>query len=318
MILTLEERVSTVKSFYLNDDSSTEAFRKFLSLKWLRKCPLAQVVDDVATQGEEERSQIIGSTSIWRIAASVDQPRSTFHQILQKVFRYCPYKQLLNQQILPDDLDSRQTFALWFLALVEFQGECPWKSLGTDKAHFHMEGVVYMRNCRIWTGTNLHQFLEISLHSSHITANITVDETFSYDFTTTRFRLILDTRARFVTWPKTITKRIDITTTLRVQITSDSPIWLRYSATLLHASTLYDAVQASTFYDALHTPTLCLIDFQIQLDPLRPTLTYQGSYLRAYKRRPNEVFHNCDPTLTETTSLYLSSAVATQNNRSSN
>ncbi|GFV01068.1 hypothetical protein TNCV_1009891 [Trichonephila clavipes] len=44
-------------------------------------------VDDVAMQVKEDRSQIIGSTGSRRIAASVDQPRSTVDTILRKVYK---------------------------------------------------------------------------------------------------------------------------------------------------------------------------------------------------------------------------------------
>ncbi|GFV21334.1 transposable element tc3 transposase [Trichonephila clavipes] len=84
-----------------------------------RKCVAAQVVDNVATQVEEDRSKTIGKTSVRRIAASVVQPRSTVHKILRKVLRYYPYKLSLMQPLLPDNLDSRQTFALRFLERVE-------------------------------------------------------------------------------------------------------------------------------------------------------------------------------------------------------
>lgn len=209
MTLTLQERALLVKLFYQNGDSATEALRKFRSLKRLRKGPLssqgltnmitkfeatgtlgiqpgrgrkcvaAQVVDDVATQVEEDRSQTIGSTSVRRIAASVDQPRSTVHKILQKVLRYYPYKLSLLQQLLPADLDSRQTFALRFLARVELQDEWPWNILWTDEAHFHLEGAVNTHNCRIWAATNPHAFLQIPLHSSHVTVWCGFTATFS-------------------------------------------------------------------------------------------------------------------------------------------
>ncbi|GFS49461.1 hypothetical protein TNCV_2411671 [Trichonephila clavipes] len=43
----------------------------------------AQMVDDVATQVEEDISQTIDSTSVRRAAASVYQPHSTVHKILR-------------------------------------------------------------------------------------------------------------------------------------------------------------------------------------------------------------------------------------------
>ncbi|GFX23780.1 uncharacterized protein TNCV_3597221 [Trichonephila clavipes] len=117
MTLTLQARAILDKTFYQNGDSATEALRKFWFLKRLqkgplssqgltnmirkfkatgtlgvqpgrrRKCVAVQVVDDEATQVEEDRSQTIGSTSFRRIAASVVQPRSTVHKILRKARR---------------------------------------------------------------------------------------------------------------------------------------------------------------------------------------------------------------------------------------
>ncbi|GFT80896.1 hypothetical protein TNCV_3497011 [Trichonephila clavipes] len=70
-----------------------------------RKCVAAQVVDDVMTQ-------VVDCTSARRIAASVDQPRSTVRKILLNVLRCYPYNLSLRQQLLPHDVYSRQTFAL--------------------------------------------------------------------------------------------------------------------------------------------------------------------------------------------------------------
>ncbi|GFX06109.1 transposable element tc3 transposase [Trichonephila clavipes] len=100
---------------------------------------LQQVVDAVAKKVEEDRSQIIGKTSIRPIAAFVDQPHFTVHKILRKVLRYYPCKLLLVKQLVADDLDNRQSFVLWFLARVELQNECPWNILWFDEAHFHPE-----------------------------------------------------------------------------------------------------------------------------------------------------------------------------------
>ncbi|GFX88913.1 hypothetical protein TNCV_2576201 [Trichonephila clavipes] len=90
-----------------------------------QKCVATQVVDDVETQVKEERSQTIDSTSVRSIAASVDQPHSTVYKLLRKVLRYHPSKLSIVQQLLPDNLNSQQTFALRFLALAELQEECP-------------------------------------------------------------------------------------------------------------------------------------------------------------------------------------------------
>ncbi|GFV69900.1 transposable element Tc3 transposase [Trichonephila clavipes] len=60
------------------------------------------IVDDVAKQVEKDRSQAIGCTNVWRIATSIDQPRSTVHYILREVLRYYPYKLSLVQHIWVD------------------------------------------------------------------------------------------------------------------------------------------------------------------------------------------------------------------------
>ncbi|GFX58427.1 uncharacterized protein TNCV_320091 [Trichonephila clavipes] len=48
------------------------------------KCVAAQIVDDVLTPVEEDKSQTIRSTNVRRIVASVVQPRSSVHKILRK------------------------------------------------------------------------------------------------------------------------------------------------------------------------------------------------------------------------------------------
>ncbi|GFW28316.1 hypothetical protein TNCV_4639831 [Trichonephila clavipes] len=79
------------------------------------------------------------------------------------------------------------------------------------------------------------------------------------------------------------------------------------------AWTLYDDF---TSFNTLRCPnTLQLnlfpIDFQIRLDFLSFTVTYQDSYQRASQCRSNSAFHRSDPALTVTsTVLHLSTAMA--------
>ncbi|GFV12722.1 hypothetical protein TNCV_1366921 [Trichonephila clavipes] len=52
------------------------------------------------------------------------------------------------------------------------------------------------------------------------------------------------------------------------------------------------------------------LDFKIHLEPLRPTVTYQGSHLRAAQCRPNAAFYKSDQALAATSiALHLSSAI---------
>ncbi|GFX92190.1 uncharacterized protein TNCV_1741101 [Trichonephila clavipes] len=143
-MLTFQESTLLMKLFYQNRDSTTESLWKVRSLKRLRKGPLssqrltnmiwkfeasetleiqpkrrpkgvtAHVVDDGATQVEEDRSQTIRSSSIGDIAASVNQPRSTSLKILRNTLRYYPNQLSQMLQLLPDDLDSRQTLCCGF------------------------------------------------------------------------------------------------------------------------------------------------------------------------------------------------------------
>ena len=120
----------------------------------VRKSVAEQIVNDEATQLKEDRSQTIGSTSVRRTAASVNQPCSSVYKILQKIFRYCQCKLWLVQQLLSSDLDSQQTFVLQFLKRVQLQDEWPWNILWSDEADFHLEDAVNMHNCRIWVSKN--------------------------------------------------------------------------------------------------------------------------------------------------------------------
>ncbi|GFV60419.1 hypothetical protein TNCV_3470541 [Trichonephila clavipes] len=57
--------------------------------------------------------------------------------------------------------------------------------------------------------------------------------------------------------------------------------------------------------------TRLLIDFQINLDPLKPTMSYQVSHLRASHCRPIVAFHRIYPALRATsTALRLSNTLA--------
>ena len=146
----------------------------------VRKSVAEQIVNDEATQLKEDRSQTIGSTSVRRTAASVNQPCSSVYKILQKIFRYCQCKLWLVQQLLSSDLDSQQTFVLQFLKRVQLQDEWPWNILCTNKFHFPMEGAFNTDNCRIWAATNPHQFLQTLLRSSHVTFLMRIYCIFNY------------------------------------------------------------------------------------------------------------------------------------------
>ncbi|GFW37710.1 uncharacterized protein TNCV_4629151 [Trichonephila clavipes] len=73
------------------------------------------------------------------------------------------------QELLPHDFETRHLFSLQFLARLEVDPEWPWNILWTNKAHFHLDGSVNTRSCRIWETDNPHSTLEVPLHSRKVT-----------------------------------------------------------------------------------------------------------------------------------------------------
>ncbi|GFV15238.1 transposable element tc3 transposase [Trichonephila clavipes] len=108
-----------------------------------RKCIATKIVDDVATQvGKRNRKP--PSTLVFDVLQHhLNNLVPRFVRFFGKYFAILSlYTAALVLQHFPDDPDSRQTFALLFLARVGNQDECPWNILWTEEAHFHMEGPV--------------------------------------------------------------------------------------------------------------------------------------------------------------------------------
>ncbi|GFX99875.1 uncharacterized protein TNCV_259121 [Trichonephila clavipes] len=118
---------------------------------------------------EDKSSNVLASTSVRRVAEALGLPRSTLLKIMRNILRYYPYKLQFVQELLPYDFETRHLFSLQFLVRLEVDPEWLWNILGTDEAHFHLDGSVNTHNCRIWETDNPHSTLRVPLHSPKVT-----------------------------------------------------------------------------------------------------------------------------------------------------
>ncbi|GBL97856.1 hypothetical protein AVEN_232000-1 [Araneus ventricosus] len=52
---------------------------------------------------------------------------------------------------------------------MEMDNAWPWNILGTDEAHFHLQGSINTQNCRIWARENPFEMQSLPLHSQKVT-----------------------------------------------------------------------------------------------------------------------------------------------------
>ncbi|GFV79699.1 uncharacterized protein TNCV_1725241 [Trichonephila clavipes] len=88
----------------------------------------------------DKASNVKAGRSVRRVAEVLDLPRSTVQKIMRNILRYCPYKLILVQELLPRDFETRHLFSQQFLARLEVDPEWPWNILCTDEAHFYLDG----------------------------------------------------------------------------------------------------------------------------------------------------------------------------------
>ena len=119
-----------------------------------RKSVLAAAVEDVATALKEQTNSDAGINSARGISRMLDMPISTVRKVTWNILRCYPYKITHAQQLLPEDMESRESFALRFPARMEMDNEWPWNILWPDEVHFYLHGSVNRQNCRIWATEN--------------------------------------------------------------------------------------------------------------------------------------------------------------------
>ncbi|GBM04510.1 hypothetical protein AVEN_197911-1 [Araneus ventricosus] len=141
-----------------------------LTGKWQREeSNCFDSVEDVATALQEASSSALGTYSAWEISRTLDRPVSTVLKILRNILQCYLFKITHVQELVPTHLPKREAFALQFLARMEVHDAWPWSILWTDEAHFHLQGSVNTKNCRIWARENPFQMQPLPLHSQKVT-----------------------------------------------------------------------------------------------------------------------------------------------------
>ena len=101
---------------------------------------------------EEIRQSCIRSPkkSIARRSLQLNIPKSTLHDVIRRRLRLRAYKIQLRHQIKPADRPTRTDFASFMLNAIDDNPTLLKRVLFSDKATFHINGVVNRHNCRIW------------------------------------------------------------------------------------------------------------------------------------------------------------------------
>jgi len=91
--------------------------------------------------------------------------RESVRTILQKDFKFHPYKMCVVQEPRATDYEQREDFAIRMQVLLE-ENEI---IIMSDEAHFHLSGEVNKQNLRYWASENPLNIHEKPLHSERVT-----------------------------------------------------------------------------------------------------------------------------------------------------
>jgi hypothetical protein len=194
--MDLPIRTDLIRCYYESHRSPTNALRKYCREKKLKKRPctvkaLIQLVRKFESLGSVQNAEKSGrpsllfdresqvkranstisrknfwrSSSVRKIARKTGIPKSSVHNILKKSLRLKPYAIRITQKLEVADFQQRMIFAEWFLTNMSDRLN---NVLWTDEAYFHLDGVVYTRNCYIWAESNPFAIAEKPLHPEKI------------------------------------------------------------------------------------------------------------------------------------------------------
>ncbi|XP_036185884.1 DDB1- and CUL4-associated factor 16 isoform X2 [Myotis myotis] len=89
-------------------------------------------------------------TSIRRRGQELDISKSSLQRILTKDLHYPAYKVQLTQELKPTDHAQRREFVECIMEQQQVDADFSNKTIFSDEAHFHLDGLVNQQNCRIW------------------------------------------------------------------------------------------------------------------------------------------------------------------------
>ncbi|XP_069359553.1 histone-lysine N-methyltransferase SETMAR-like [Maniola hyperantus] len=188
------QRAYCVKQFYLNNFSLITVRRLFrveYGLHDLSQCPSAPLIKKWVKKFEETGSTLNvkqtggprtsrSEENVQQVSASVRRDpdlstrkrsaelglsRTSLRRILKLDLKLHPYKIQLVQELNPNDLNLRKSYAETMLTrFSNFHN-----ILFSDEAHFHLNGHVNKQNCRYWSSENPKAKHERPLHSPKVT-----------------------------------------------------------------------------------------------------------------------------------------------------
>ena len=119
----------------------------------------------VVADAMQTRSSSRGSTFVRQLSIATGICKSTVYNILKRHLKLYPYKLQLLQDIQPDDKEKRLAFANF----ITNNADILQSILGSDEAHFSLDGTINRHNCRIWSTSKPNQTITKSLHSPKLT-----------------------------------------------------------------------------------------------------------------------------------------------------
>ena len=108
--------------------------------------------------------------SIRRRSSELGLTKSTVQRILKQDLNLYPYKLEIKQTLTDRDKEQRFQMCTWFNEMMENDEHWVGKIWFSDEAHFHLDGSVNRRNCRIWGTEPPNVVTTKSLHSRKCTA----------------------------------------------------------------------------------------------------------------------------------------------------
>ncbi|GFT34789.1 DUF4817 domain-containing protein [Trichonephila clavipes] len=202
-MLSAPDKVLLVKLFYMNEESTTIALRKFRVqknvksgkgpltpaglLKFVKRFEETGKLEDRARAGrpclKEARAPCVavemeaiaseaasGTNSAREAARRLGLPPSSVRNILRRILQLYPYKLQSCHELLPADTAQRKAFAKWAFSKMEQDPSWVFNILWTDEAHFSLHGDVINHNCPICVTSNPREYTQKPLHSPKGTA----------------------------------------------------------------------------------------------------------------------------------------------------
>ena len=109
-----------------------------------------QQVEEVATAVvKQELENMQGTSSARAVSQHTHMPYWTMKKILHQLLLFYLYKISSVEELLPGDVATRLDFSLIFLARMQVNATWLWQILWNDESHFHLNGGINTRNCRI-------------------------------------------------------------------------------------------------------------------------------------------------------------------------